>query len=93
MVEEFPTNAPTLMRSEDVRVADQRRVLDYLEAHHAQDFVVLDPPIEPDARLDRVSQIRRGHVGILPPVVRNHALIGVGGIVYNPPHGVEVRRA
>jgi len=74
-------------------VAHERHLALVLDAHHAERSGVLFRDPENDAVRDLGFQLLRRHVGLVPAVRRDHAAIGLGGVVDYREHLRQVRRA
>lgn len=69
MVEEFCTDASTLMTCHSVSMSNQRSVADWLDANNCDDFAVFDVAVKLHIAPDFLFQFFLGYVGYFVAVV------------------------
>jgi hypothetical protein len=62
-------------------MADQRHVLDVLQAHDARQFVAVEKPRKRDTGRQFGDQLFARHVGLVPAIRRDDPAIGRGPVV------------
>ena len=90
MAQESPADAPTPLAGAHVGMADQGHVLHVLDAHHPHQSSFLLHAPEHHARVHLMAQLLPGHVGLLPAVRGDHIAVGLGRVVDDFVHGLEV---
>src|SRR5262249_11198877 len=76
-------NAAPLAIRQDVSVTDEIGAVYRLEAHHACQLTVILAAPKRDTGGDLAIQLIPRHVGLMPPVGRDHTTISLGGGVDN----------
>src|SRR5512139_947248 len=74
----------------DVGVPDERHIPNILEPHDPDKLALFLVPPEGHTRIDLVPELVPGHVGSLPTVRRDGAPIGLGSLVDDGEHRLEV---
>ena len=79
MPEQSAADAAPLAARQDVSVTNEIDVAHRLEAHHACQLAVLLIAPERDTGGDLASELVPRHVGLVPPIGRDHTTIGLSG--------------
>src|SRR5258708_786998 len=90
MAQQLRPYALPLNGRRNISMAHQRDLSLVLYPHDAGElsFVVRHP--EDDARADLAQQLVLRHVGLVPPIGRNHSPIGLGSGIDNREHRVAI---
>jgi len=89
-IRSLPADALPTAGTGHVGVPDQDHVLDRLPPHDPQQSAVLFVAPECDALLNLARQLLTAHVGIVPAIGGNHPTVGLGSVVDDRPHRLEV---
>src|SRR3990172_6323261 len=68
----------------------ERHVLHFLNAHHAEKCTVFFVPPEHDARIHLMPEIFPRHIGLMPAVCWDDAVVCLSSVVYDREDGFEI---